>query len=178
MNKVNLISLGGDPRQYAIDDGAYELLCQYLARARARLHDDPDRDEVLRDVERSIGEKFANLLRGDERVLTRANVELALAQVGTVETDALEPPASGATTSPPRRRLYRLHVGQQIAGVCTGLAAYADIRVDWVRTIFLLLTALTGGLFALVYLALVFVLPIAQAPEEYAVAHGARIKAP
>ncbi|MGH8219695.1 MAG: hypothetical protein ACREUT_14210 [Steroidobacteraceae bacterium] len=45
------------------------------------------------------------------------------------------------------------------------------------RTNVAVLTALTGGLFALLYLAAVFVLPIAQASEEYAAAHGTRIKA-
>jgi len=175
MNKVNLISLDGDPRQYSLDDGGYELLSQYLERARARLYDDPDRDEVLSDLERAIGEKFANL--SHEHVLNRANVEVTLAQVGAVETDAIEPPASAGPTSPRHRRLYRLREGQQIAGVCTGLAAYADIRVGWVRTIFVLLALVTGGFFLLLYLAAVIVLPIAQAPEEYAAAHAVHIKA-
>jgi phage shock protein C len=175
MNKVNLISLSGDSQQYSLDEGAYELLCQYLERSRVRLREDPDKDEVIRDLERSIGEKFANLLRAGQRLLTSADVEAAIAQVGTVETGTAEP-AFASPISPPRRRLYRLREGQKIAGVCTGLAAYAYIDVALVRTIFALLAVFTGGFFVLIYVAAMFILPIAQMPEEYAAAHGARFK--
>ncbi len=68
---------------------------------------------------------------------------------------------------PRRRRLYRIRQGQQIAGVCTGVAAYSDIRIDWVRAVFVLLTLGTAGLFALVYLVMAFVLPVAATPEAW-----------
>ncbi len=47
-----------------------------------------------------------------------------------------------------------------LAGVCNGLAAYADLRVDWVRTGFVLGSLATGGLLGLVYIAMAFILPI------------------
>ena len=47
-----------------------------------------------------------------------------------------------------------------LAGVCNGLAAYSEIRVDWVRTLFVGATLLTAGAFVLVYVALVFILPV------------------
>jgi phage shock protein C len=176
MKKVNLVSLGADARQYSLDDGAYAHLYDYLERARVRLHADPDRDEVLRDLEQSISEKFANLLREGERVLTRADVEAALAQVGPVDAGSADPPPSGPSLPPRRRRLYRLREGQRIAGVCAGLAAYSDIRVDWIRTLFLALAAVTGGLFIVIYFVAAFILPVAQEPEEYAAAYGSRFR--
>ena len=57
--------------------------------------------------------------------------------------------------------------GQQIAGVCNGLAAYSELRVDWVRTLFFFATLLTLGAFTLVYVALVFILPVASTGDSY-----------
>ena len=52
-----------------------------------------------------------------------------------------------------------------LVGVCNGLAAYADIRVDWVRTIFVFATLVTGGLFVVVYIVMAFILPVAATRE-------------
>ena len=53
-----------------------------------------------------------------------------------------------------------------MAGVCTGLAAYAEIDVAWVRTLFVFATILTAGIFLLVYVALAFILPVAATPWD------------
>jgi phage shock protein C len=42
--------------------------------------------------------------------------------------------------------------------VCHGLAAYSALRVDWVRTFFVLATLVTAGIFRLVYIALALIL--------------------
>jgi phage shock protein C len=59
-----------------------------------------------------------------------------------------------------KRKLTRIKEGQEIAGVCTGIAAYTEIRVDWVRTVVVLAAVFTGGLFMLVYIALAVLLPV------------------
>jgi phage shock protein PspC (stress-responsive transcriptional regulator) len=61
--------------------------------------------------------------------------------------------------------LQRVREGQKFAGVCTGLAAYSEIDVAWVRVIFVLGTIFTGGLLLLVYLAMAFILPISATGE-------------
>jgi phage shock protein PspC (stress-responsive transcriptional regulator) len=43
---------------------------------------------------------------------------------------------------------------------CTGLAAYAALNVDGIRTLFVLRTLVTAGILGLVYIALAFILPI------------------
>ena len=76
-------------------------------------------------------------------------------------TDDKAPAAGhGQGRTPRHRRLYRIRDGQSIAGVCNGLSTYSDIRVDWVRSIFVLLALVTGGLFVLVYVAMMFILPV------------------
>lgn len=54
-----------------------------------------------------------------------------------------------------------------IAGVCTGLSAYADFALDWTRVIFLVLTILTGGAFLLVYVVLIFILPVVETRQQW-----------
>lgn len=89
-----------------------------------------------------------------------------LDEIGAVDTGP-DPAPNDAPARPRGRRLQRIREGQQLAGVCNGLAAYSEIRVDWVRTLFLVATVLTAGLFALVYIALAFILPVAPTRAAY-----------
>ena len=49
--------------------------------------------------------------------------------------------------------------------MCTGLAAYSEIDVDWVRTIFVLGDALHGRPLRVVYIAMAFILPVEATRE-------------
>jgi phage shock protein PspC (stress-responsive transcriptional regulator) len=75
---------------------------------------------------------------------------------------------------PRPRRLYRLDDGKKIAGVCTGIAAYADLDVGLVRALVVLAAFFTGFflVFAL-YVGLMFLVPLARTSTEIAAAHGA-----
>ena len=64
-----------------------------------------------------------------------------------------------------------------LSGVCTGLAAYLNIDVTIVRIGFVLLTLLTTGIWILVYLIMMLVVPFANTGEEYAAAAGAPFNA-
>lgn len=175
MQRVIVVDLAGQTRQFRLHEEAYEALRAYLDQARARLGSGPDAGEVVDDLERSIGGRLAALGGGDDRLFTRAEISRVLDEVGAVEVGAERgaaspsagPAAAGPSGRPMRRRLYRIREGQWFAGVCTGLSAYADIGVDWVRTIFLLLGVVTAGAFLLVYLGLMFVLPVAETRAEW-----------
>ena len=65
-----------------------------------------------------------------------------------------------------RRRLRRIQRGQWFAGVCNGLADYADIGVDWVRTGFVLGSLVTAASWPLGYIALVFILPVSPTRDS------------
>jgi phage shock protein PspC (stress-responsive transcriptional regulator) len=166
MQKVIQISLSGHPTMFQLAEDAYASLQAYLDRARSRLKRDPDRDEVLRDLEQSIGDKLAALLRSENRVISRREIDAILEQVGAVNTGNGEGPAVAAPPHRPRR-LCRIQEGEWFAGVCQGLAAYSSIDVAWVRTIFILLTICTGGLPIILYIVLMFVLPVARTYDEY-----------
>ncbi|MGZ8481140.1 MAG: PspC domain-containing protein, partial [Candidatus Limnocylindria bacterium] len=138
---------------------------------------DPDEAEVIGDLERSIGEKLASRLSADKRVIDRADVGAVLQEIGAVDTGSSEAAATDGHR-PRRRRLYRIREGQEWAGVCTGLAAYAELDANVVRWIFVGLGLVTAGVFLLVYLVAMFVLPVVSTREEYFAAMRARDEAP
>lgn len=166
MQTVTHVSLSGHPTPFQLDEDGYQSLRSYFDRARSRLKRDPDRDEVLRDLEQSIGEKFVALLQGRDRTITGQEVDSILAQVGKVDLDNGTSPAREPQGFRPRR-LCRILEGKWFSGVCVGLAEYSSIDVDWVRTIFVLATVFTGGVVILIYLALMFVLPVVRTHDEY-----------
>lgn len=57
-------------------------------------------------------------------------------------------------------RLERSTTNRQWAGVCGGLADYFQIDPTLVRAFFVLATIFTGGVFLLVYLVLIFAMPL------------------
>jgi phage shock protein C len=176
MQTVKQISLGGHTVMFRLNEDAYNILSQYLERARLRLKADPDHEDVMRDLELSIGEKLAALLSSMDQVISAANVNAVLAQVGPVETGSASP-ITAHQIPRGKRKLCRIQEGQDIFGVCQGLAAYSDIQVDWVRTIFVLLTLVTGGAFGLVYLAMAFLVPAVPTRADYIAAHTAPVNA-
>jgi phage shock protein PspC (stress-responsive transcriptional regulator) len=165
VDKTIAIGLSGHAEQYRLAEDAYDRLARYLDRAASRLQDDPDRAEVLGDLERSVGDKLAALLGSDDRLVTVADIDGVLEEIGAVDTGQ-DPVAEEAGTRPRGRHLQRVREGQWLAGVCTGLAAYSDLPVDWVRTLFIFATLLTAGLFTLVYIAMAFILPVAATARD------------
>ncbi len=157
MDKTITINLTGHTQGFRLDQPAYDRLARYLDRAATRLQDDPDRAEVLGDLERSIGDRLAAVVAAGDRLLTANDIEDVLDEIGMVDTGRDHGPDDGAT---PRRRLRRIREGQVIAGVCNGIAAYSEIDVDWVRWTVVLGTIFTGGILGLVYIALAVILPV------------------
>lgn len=168
MKKMTTVELGGMTLQ--VDEDAFAALRHYLERAEARLANNPDRTEIIADLERSIGEKLAR--RGAaQRIVTRVDVGGVLQEIGGVDGEDFERAAPlGDFVS--TRRFYRLHDGKQLSGLCAGLAAYSAIDVSWVRSLFVILGLFSGGLLVVVYLILMFVVPLARTPAEIAAAHG------
>jgi phage shock protein PspC (stress-responsive transcriptional regulator) len=184
MNKVITINLGGNA--YQLEEGGYEALRLYLETAAARLKDNPDRDEIILDIERSIAEKFRALLASRKNVVETKEVNAVISEMGLIETD----PDSSATggqasgTGGPKtagsdqpgvgsrpRRLYRIYEGAMISGVCNGLGAYLNLDPTFIRLAFVLLAIFWGTGF-LAYIVMAIVIPEAVSPEEKAAASG------
>ncbi len=174
MQPVIHASLHGNA--FVIEEAGYLALRAYLDRAAAQLSADPDRDEILGDLEQAIADKCARHLGPHKSVVTAAEMAQVLAEMGPVGTPAeVGPDAPAAPRAAPaagERRLYRVLEGGKLAGLCNGLGAYFGLDANLVRAIFVVLALLTHGAWLLVYLVLVFVVPAAGTPEERAAARG------
>jgi phage shock protein PspC (stress-responsive transcriptional regulator) len=190
MNKVININLGGTAFQ--LEEGGYDTLRTYLETAAARLQGNPDRDEIMSDIEQAIGEKFRALLGSHKNVVVTTEVTAVLDEMGPIEdgSSAAGDPRAGddkartetggpgpaETGRPPvqpgrPKRFYRIKDGAMLAGVCNGLAAYLNIDPTLVRLAFILLL-MVWGTGVLVYFVLALVVPKARSPEEKAAACG------
>lgn len=180
MQKVVNISLNGIA--YQLEEPGYNQLRDYLERAEARLKDSPDRTEVMADLEQAIGEKCRAVLGPHKTVVSSSEVARIIEEMGPVESPDDKEKAAGAageaaagtsqgSMPPPRKRLYQIREGAMFAGVCNGIAAYFNVDVTWVRLAFVLLTIFTG-VWILVYLVMMFVVPVANTPEDRAAAFG------
>jgi len=186
MNKVITINLNGVA--YQLEEGGYDALRAYLDNAVRRLEGNPDRDEIITDIEQAIADKFRAVLGAHKTVVNLKEVSDVLAEMGPVEDTTGGPAAEsgaapreqGRATGPGRaeeyaapgaRRLYRIEDGAMIAGVCNGLAAYVNLDVTIVRLAFALLTVLWGA-GVVVYLVMAIIVPAARTPTEKAAASG------
>ena len=184
MRQVITINLNNNA--YQVEDEGYAALRDYMATAERRLADYPDRQEILADLEQAIADKCDSFLGAHKNVITTAEVSQILREMGPVagsDEEATRPQGNPSTDTPeqgfttatgPRqqpRRLYRLAEGKLLGGVCTGLAAYFGIDVVWVRALWVLMTLFTG-VWLLVYVAALFIVPKAETPAERAQAHG------
>jgi phage shock protein PspC (stress-responsive transcriptional regulator) len=178
MQKVVTISLNGIA--YQLEEPGYNQLRAYLERAEARLKDSPDRAEVMADLEQAIGEKCRAVLGAHKTVVNNSEVERIIEEMGPVESaeeqaagTAGDAAGAGAqSTMPPRKRLFQIREGAMWMGVCNGIAAYLNVDVTWVRIAFVLLTIFSSGLWFLTYVVLMFVVPVANTPEDRAAAFG------
>lgn len=117
-------------------------------------------DETIRDIETAIGDQLQFILDGGEQIDATAAKEV-LERFGPVPDD--EKPSAPGT--PPL--LCRIQEGKQISGLCLGLATRTDIRVDWLRSIAVILGLFSGGLLVLAYLAATFFAPRVQTVSDY-----------
>ncbi len=181
MQKVIGINLNGNA--YQLDEGGYETLRQYLARAEQQLGANPDRAEIMADLEQAIADKCQKYLGPHKSVVAASEIEQIVAEMGPVDGTAGE---NGAATAgsvagdaktdqaqdAPPRRLYRIPAGAMIAGVCTGIAAYFKLDVTLVRVGFVLAALVTKGAAIIAYIVMMFVIPEAETAEEHAAAGG------
>lgn len=184
MRAVIAVSLNG--RAYQLEDDAHAALAQYLAAAERALSANPDRAEILADLEQAIADKCARWLSPHKTVLRRAEIEQVISEMGPVEGGGepqgaapgqapqhehdTEPNAAAAQTAP--RRLYQISEGALLSGVCKGIAVYFNVDVTLVRLLFVVAAILTGGAAILAYILMMFIVPYANTPEEVAAAGG------
>jgi phage shock protein PspC (stress-responsive transcriptional regulator) len=171
MNKVTTINLGGN--SYQLEEPGYEKLHAYLNDAKSKLGSNPDREEIILDLERAIAEKCDTYLSAHKSVVSEADVDQIIKDMGPVHADGEQgtvPPGTAPADSP--KRLYRVREGAWLFGVCAGLAAYLNIDVAIVRILAVVLLFGTHGGIILAYIIAAIFIHRADTPEKRAAAHG------
>ena len=174
MQKVISINLNG--HAYQLEESGYEALRAYLGGAERDLATNPDRAEIMADLEQAIADRCRAFLGPQKSVVTAGEVDQIVAEMGPVDAapgSAAAGASSGAGstgTDPSARKLYRIPDGAMIAGVCNGIAAYAAIDVTIVRIGFVVTALFTKGIAVMGYVIMMFVVPEASTPEERAAA--------
>ncbi len=170
MERVVTINLNGNP--YQLEAPAYDALRAYIDRAEAALASNPDKAEIVHDLEQAVADKCATYLGPAKSVINAAEMARVLEEMGPVQGEENAPREEAGPAFEPRKRLYRIKEGAQIAGVCSGLGAYFDLDANIIRLLFIVAALFTSGFFILVYIAMMFVLPSAHTSAEWAAAHG------
>lgn len=185
MQKVISINLNGIA--YQLEESGYDTLRAYLADAERELKDNPDRLEIMADLEQAIADKCQKYLGPHKTVVTAGEVNQIVGEMGPVDTTAAEggaqtntAAASGSKASDRQdgpRRLYRITDGAFVGGVCNGLAAYFQVDVTIVRIIFVVFALATKGFGIMAYVIMMFIIPEAKTPEARAAAAGTPLNA-
>lgn len=132
MKKVVQVTLSGHSATFQLDEDAGEALQAYLDRAKSRLGNDLDREEVLRDLEQSIAEKLARLPDTATRIVRRSEIDAVLEEIGAVDTGDVDPVAVEPDPDH-RRRFYRIQQDSGLRASVQGLRpipAFASVGCD------------------------------------------------
>jgi phage shock protein PspC (stress-responsive transcriptional regulator) len=167
MKKTIIINIGNTIIH--IEEDGYEVLTAYLNEIKQHFAKTADNFEIVTDIENRIAEMFTEILAaGQVKVVTLADVESVIAQMGRVEdfqTEEDEPIESNATGFVGIKKLYRDTDDAVVAGVCSGLGHYLNIEARWIRVIALCCIFL-GGAGILAYIILWVAIPRAVTRSE------------
>jgi phage shock protein PspC (stress-responsive transcriptional regulator) len=139
------------------DEAAFQRLEQYLADARRTLEGNPDRDEIIADLEQAVADQCARRFAAGASIVTLAELQPALEEIGPVQAPGTTASSPGSTSRP----LQQVSEGAFISGVCQGFARYFGLDVTLLRIAAVLLLFATGGGMILVYIALMLLMPYA-----------------
>lgn len=150
MKKTFNINLGGIV--FHIDEDAYELLDNYLSNLRIHFSKEEGAEEIVHDMELRISELFSERLGDKKEVITLADVEEIIAQMGKPEEfadDTTQDSNEYIDEKKGVKRLFRNPDNKVLGGVCSGIAAYFgwDVTVLRILLIILSLPIISGGTF-------------------------------
>src|SRR6202161_2081021 len=96
MNTVIIINLNGNA--FHLEEPGYQSLRAYLERAQAQLKDNPDKAEIMADLEQAIADKCAHFLLPHKNVLTDAEIGEVLKEMGPGQSENAADAAASAST--------------------------------------------------------------------------------
>lgn len=157
MEKTTHISLAS--MSFQLTETAFEKLRAYLESLRAHFRDDAD--EIMRDIESRVAEKF---ISAKKEIIGLEEVTAVIEEIGSPsqfddEDELRETPRTA------RKKLYRDVDGAILGGVAAGIAAYFSIDPIIPRLLFLL-SIFFGGTGILLYVILWLIIPEAKTASQ------------
>ncbi len=166
MNKTININLG--KVFFHIDEKAYEVLKKYLDAIKKQLKHQEGAEEVMRDIEVRIAELFLQDIKNQQQVVELDEVNKVIEILGQPKDFSLEDEEEASSTNEsnwkdqsfiPSKKLYRETEDYYLAGVCGGLAHYLGTTPAIIRVLWIILSIISFGTFAVLYIALWIVVP-------------------
>lgn len=167
MNKTLSINLSG--QVFQIDEQAYDKLKNYLESIRRRFSVSDGGQDIIADIEARIAELFREKLNDRKQVITLADVDDMMRQMGKPEEFDTAEGTQEAPSGQPRasRRLFRNPDDKIIAGICSGVSAYLGIEDPlWLRLAFVFAVIFSFGSPVLIYIILWLIVPEARTASE------------
>lgn len=159
MEKAINITING--QVFYIEENGYEKLSEYLDSVKE--HFSSMDEEIVKDIESRIAEKFASKISSKKEVITTKDVESVIKSMGSVsdmdDFEDTEQPKKKEKKN--KKRLMRDSDNAVIAGVSSGIAAYFDIDPILVRLVFAF-SLLLGGTGIVAYIIMWLVMPEAK----------------
>lgn len=166
MKKAISVTLNGII--FMVEEDALQKLSGYFDSIKA--HYGLDGEEITKDIEADIADRFKAKGGGRQKVITVKDVEEIIKVMGTVNQIEEENEAVSESeksdeedTSTPKnpKRLYRDADNAILGGVCSGLGIYFSIDPIVFRLLFVALT-LVNGVGILIYLIFWIAVPVAK----------------
>jgi phage shock protein PspC (stress-responsive transcriptional regulator) len=157
---------------FHIDDDAYEMLQTYLHDIADYFQSEDEKKEIMGDIEARIAELFTEKLQKTKNVVNLIDVQEIIEIMGKPsqyagEEDDDEPTAAKSDKkSQKSRRFYRDPENAILGGVGSGLAAYFDWDVTWVRIGMVALALVSAGYMIPIYIIAWFVAPQATTASQ------------
>ncbi len=133
-------------RSFQVEEDAWQELTAYLDSLHSMYKNEPDRHEIIRDIEDRIGEHLWEWRGAQGLVISMADVQRVIGLVGNAQD--IDTEAKGSTNAyyAPRKKLYRDPDNRVFGGVCSGLAYYfrADVVLIRVISVVLLFVAFSS----------------------------------
>lgn len=171
MNKTVTINISGII--FHIEEDAYDSLSKYLATIKGYFSKTDGGNEIMSDIEARIAELLQGKINAVKQVVLMADVDHVKTIMGKPEDfgenqskeDDKKEEETNFSGEKIKRRLFRNPDEKAIGGVCSGLAAYFDIDIVWVRLAMFLLIFF-GGISLWVYIILWIIIPEAKTTAD------------
>lgn len=168
MNKTVSIHIQGFA--FLLEEQAYDLLRNYLNELAQILQSEEGQEEILQDIELRIVELLQEKV-SSQQVVQLEQIQQIIQLLGSPESfaDIDSQPQSRfkETTEEPiaQKRFFRDTDGAVLGGVASGVAAYFNVDVVFVRVAFVLFTMAFGSGIP-IYILLWIITPIAKTASE------------